>query len=123
MESLQLPGVNVLEGGTAPENLTGEIRRIRPSHLLIIDSAEMGEPPGTVRLFAPEEIGGLSFGTHALPLSVLARYLAEETGCRVTIMGIQPRSLEFDAALSEEAALAVDETVEALAASLGWTSG
>jgi hydrogenase 3 maturation protease len=122
MESLHLPGVSALDGGTAPENLTGEIRRLSPSHLIIIDSADMGDPPGAVRLLDPDDIGGMSFGTHALPLSVLAGFLSKETGCRVTIMGIQPRSLEFDAGLSREVAQAVDEAIEALAACLTTTA-
>ncbi|HVP19631.1 MAG TPA: hydrogenase maturation peptidase HycI [Spirochaetia bacterium] len=122
VESLHLPGVTVLDGGTAPENLTGGIRKISPSHLIIIDSADMGDVPGSVRLLSPEQIVGMSFGTHALSLTVLAGYLHDETGCRVAIIGIQPRSLEFDAGLSEEAARSVDETVETLAACLGTAS-
>lgn len=118
MAALSLPGVWAITGGTAPENLTGEIRQISPSHLVIVDTADMGDAPGTIRIIEPERIGGISFGTHSLPLNVLAGYLSKETGCAVTVMGIQPRSLEFDAGLSPEVARAVDEVVEALAASL-----
>ncbi len=114
IESLHFPDVRALAGGTAPENLTGEIRQLSPSHLIIVDTADMGEEPGTIRLVDPKEIGGMSFGTHALPLSVLAGYLAHETGCAVSIMGIQPRSLEFDAGLTPEVAQAVEEAVQAL---------
>ncbi len=117
--SLNLPDVRALDGGTAPENLTGEIRQLSPSHLIIVDTADMGEEPGTTRLLHPDQIAGMSFGTHALPLSVLAGYLEKETGCRVIIMGIQPRSLDFDAGLSPEVARAVDEAVGTLAACLG----
>jgi hydrogenase 3 maturation protease len=119
MAARSLPGVWAITGGTAPENLTGEIRQISPSHLIIVDTADMGDAPGTIRIIEPERIGGISFGTHSLPLSVLAGYLSRETGCAVTVMGIQPRSLEFDAGLSPEVARAVDEVVEALAVSLG----
>ncbi len=118
IESLHIPGVWALAGGSAPENLTGEVRQISPTHLIIIDSADMGAAPGTLRLVDVQEIGGMSFGTHALPLSVLAGYLAKETGCSITVMGIQPRSLEFDGALSPEVAQAVEEAVQALASSL-----
>jgi hypothetical protein len=62
------PKLNVLLGGTAPENLTGEIKKLKPSHLLIVDAAEMKAEAGTIRLLTPEEIGGFSFSTHALPL-------------------------------------------------------
>ncbi len=121
--SLHLPGVWALEGGTAPENLTGKIRELSPSHLIIADSADMGEEPGTILLLNPDEIAGISFGTHALSLGVLAGYLRQEAGCEVTIMGIQPRSLDFGAEVSTEVAGVVDEAVEALAACLGPAPG
>jgi hydrogenase 3 maturation protease len=119
MADLALPGVWALSAGPAPENLTGEVRRISPSHLIIVDAADMGEAPGTIRVVGLQEISGMSFGTHALPLSVLAGYLANETGCMITVMGIQPLSLEFDAGLSPEVGRAVDEAVQALCQCLG----
>src|SRR4030042_198259 len=50
LRDLALPHVVVLLGDTAPENLTGEIRRARPSHVLFVDAADLGELPGSVRL-------------------------------------------------------------------------
>ena len=115
VEALSLPGVTALAGGSAPENLTGEIRRLSPSLLIIVDAADMTLPAGSVRLLDPGEIGGMSFSTHTLPLTVLASYLQTETGCSLLILGIQPKSLEFDGAMSAEAAQAVEETVQAFA--------
>ncbi len=106
-----IPGVHALEAGPAPENCTAEIRRLHPSHLIIVDCAQMGEPPGTIRLVPPEDIAGVSFGTHGLPLSVLAEYIRVEVGCRVLILGIQPRSIEVGETLSPEVASAVSGAV------------
>lgn len=111
-----IPGVHAIDGGSAPENCTAEIRQLNPSHILIIDSAHMGEPPGRIRLIDSQDIGGSSFGTHGLPLSVLADYLASEIGCRVTIIGIQPASVDFGEGLSSEVRQAVEEIVLALRA-------
>ena len=61
----------------APENFTAEVRRLRPAAVVIVDCAHMDEAPGTLRLIDPREIGGVSFGTHGLPLSVLADYLSK----------------------------------------------
>lgn len=110
----RLPGVDALDGGSAPENCTAELRRISPSHLIIVDCAQMGEAPGAVRLIDAADIGGVSFGTHALPLSVLADYVAREIGCRVTVIGIQPARIEFGEALSPEVSAAVAEVTLAL---------
>ncbi len=116
---LGLAGIVTINGGTAPENATADVRKAAPTHLLIVDSADMGETPGTIRLIAPDEIGGISFGTHSLPLSVLAGYLSTETGCSVIVMGIQPRSIEFGEALSAEASRAADEAAAAIAEAVG----
>jgi len=109
-----LPGVRALDGGSAPENCTAEIRQISPSHLIIVDSAHMQETPGAVRLIESADIRGASFGTHSLPLSVLADYLQREIGCRVTVIGIQPFSMEFGEGMSAEVSAAVRETAQAL---------
>jgi hydrogenase 3 maturation protease len=109
-----LPGVHALDGGSAPENCTAEIRRIGPSHLVIVDAADLGESPGTIRVIPSEDIGGTSFGTHSLPLSVIADYLRTEVGCRVIVIGIQPKSLAFGQVVSPEIMEAVAETALAL---------
>jgi hydrogenase maturation protease HycI len=109
-----LEGVHALEAGPAPENCTAEIRRLRPSQLIIVDCAQMGEQPGSLGVFEPSEIAGVSFGTHALPLGVLADYLRAEVGCSVAVIGIQPSSLEFGEALSPPVERAVDEAVRLL---------
>ncbi len=111
-----LPGVHALDGGSAPENCTAEIRRIAASHLVIVDAADLGESPGTIRVIPPADIGGTSFGTHSLPLSVLADYLRTEVGCRVIVIGIQPKSLAFGQEVSSEVARAVAEAALALRA-------
>jgi hydrogenase 3 maturation protease len=109
-----LPGVHTLDGGSAPENCTAAIRHLAPSHLVIVDAANLSQAPGTIRVMECADIGSAGFGTHALPLSVLADYLQKEVGCRVTVIGIQPKSLEFGQTMSPEVSAAVAETVHAL---------
>lgn len=102
-----LAGVGVFAGSTAPESMTGEIKRFKPTHLVIIDAADMGLAPGSVKSIAPADIGGISFCTHSLPMNILADYLIEETGCEVVFIGIQPKSVVFGSALSDEVKRAV----------------
>ena len=109
-----LSGVHTLDGGSAPENCTAAIRHLAPSHLIIVDAADLAQAPGTIRVIECADIGSAGFGTHALPLSVLADYLQKEVGCRVTVIGIQPKSLEFGLTMSAEVSAAVAETVHAL---------
>jgi hydrogenase 3 maturation protease len=94
--------LKVLFGSTAPESFTGEIKRFKPSHLLIIDCAEFQKPPGSVILLDPETIGGVSFSTHSLPLKIMTDYLLKDLTCEIIIIGIQPKTLHFGAPCSPE---------------------
>jgi hydrogenase 3 maturation protease len=68
--------LKVFLGYTAPENLSGEIKKFKPTHVMIIDTADIGKKPGEVALFTPEDSGGISFSTHKLPIKVLAQCLS-----------------------------------------------
>jgi len=84
----------LIAGSTAPENFTGVIKEFAPDILFIIDAARMGLPAGAIRVIDKAEIGGMSFSTHMLPLSVMLRYLELETVCQVICIGIQPACTE-----------------------------
>lgn len=84
----------VLFGGTAPENITGEVIKYRPTHIIMIDTIEIQETPGTIVVLAPEEIGsGVSFSTHKLPIRIMVDYLAKRLHVKTVIIGIQPKSI------------------------------
>ena len=106
----------VIEACQAPENRTGELRRFAPDLVLIVDAAEMGESPGTIRWIPEERIDGMSASTHSLPLSMLAHYLKLELNCIVMFLGIQPASNDVGERVSEDVLQAVSEIVEALEA-------
>ena len=110
----------LIEGGTAPENYTGPLRRFQPDWVIMIDAAHLEEAPGSLAWIAWEEIGGMSASTHTLPPSMLARYLMQELGCRVALIGIQPEHLEFDEPVSAPVAEAVKNLAQELA---GWCRG
>ncbi|MFA6142797.1 MAG: hydrogenase 3 maturation endopeptidase HyCI [Candidatus Omnitrophota bacterium] len=88
--------IGIFVGATAPENLTGEIRRFRPSHILIVDSLEMKKKTGSVIALEIENVGGgVSFSTHTMPARILADYFLQSLKCRVIMIGIQPKSIKF----------------------------
>jgi hydrogenase 3 maturation protease len=98
----------LLEAGVLPERATGAIRRYQPELIIFLDAADMLEPPGTIRWIEPQEISSLSIGTHGFPLGTLSGFLAEELGCPAAVIGIQPKTLDFDAPLSDEVRQAVE---------------
>ncbi len=88
--------VRAFLGHTAPESLTGEIKKFRPTHLLIVDAASMNKAPGEACLFDAQDIReGISFSTHRMPLNILASYLRQSFPCSIMVLGIQPQTLDF----------------------------
>jgi len=90
----------VVEAAHAPENCTGLIRRFAPDLVILVDAAEMGDPPGTVRWLPWQDTDGLGTSTHTLSPFMLARYLATELSCEVALIGIQRQDTSFGAPVS-----------------------
>ncbi len=94
LSSLKLRKVEVLIVSQMPENYTSEVRRFKPSHVLIIDAADMGGNPGDVAVIDPEKVSATRVSTHAMPLTVLMEYMGKEFGIKVALVGIQPGTFE-----------------------------
>jgi hydrogenase 3 maturation protease len=109
------PEVRVFIGETAPENLTGEIKRFQPTHLLIIDAADLNKEPGHIEIMEPDTISGISFCTHSLPLKVIIGYLLESFKFQAIIIGIQPKTLVFGAQPTKEVVAAAKHLAETIA--------
>lgn len=107
------PDWRCLAAETAPENFTGLIRRLRPELLLLLDAADMGLPPGSLRRLDPSQLHARDFGTHAPSLAQLADFLSDCAG-RIVILGIQPATIQPRARLSPP----VRATLRSLARSL-----
>lgn len=103
------PRLLLCPGETAPENFSGKIKAFEPTHLLVVDAADLGEAPGTIMEINPQDVGGPTFCSHMLPLRVMIDYLAAETGAKVLLLGIQPESIEFDAPMTPAVKAAVEE--------------
>jgi hydrogenase 3 maturation protease len=106
------------DGGAAPENVTGEIRRFAPDLLVLVDAAFLERPVGAVEVVAPERIGGLTFSTHMLPASFVLDYLAAATGCRSVVLGIQIAQKDVLTAPVPAVRTAVRRLVKALQAAV-----
>jgi len=107
--------VKIFFGGTAPENLTGDLKQFIPSHLIIIDSADFKKEPGYVGFIELDKIGGMSFCTHRLPLKIMADYLLQSLPkLTIILLCIQPKSMRFGEEVSMEVQKAIDELSNAL---------
>lgn len=101
----------VISAGSAPENVTSELRSFAPDLILLVDAAEMRDVPGAICWVPIQFIEGMSASTHSLPLSMLARYLTLELNCLVALIGIQPKSNDVGEIVSAEVSQAIDEIV------------
>lgn len=113
-ELSDLATLQLIEAGTAPENITGAVRRFLPDQILLLDAADFSGSPGEIAWLDWKDTTGFSASTHSLPLHVFASYLHLELNCPVSLIGIQPLSLEFAAPLSPAVDLAIDELVSHL---------
>ena len=104
----------VFDGGTVPENYTGLIRKINPSHIILIDAVEMGKEPGYIRIIAKEEIDNYNISTHAMPISFLIRYMETTIGSKIILIGIQPKSMQLAEGITKEVEKSIEVVINAL---------
>ncbi|MEM3342446.1 MAG: hydrogenase 3 maturation endopeptidase HyCI [Thermoplasmata archaeon] len=104
----------VVNSGTAPENITGALRRFSPEVIIFVDAAEIGMAPGSIGIFPPESLGNSPLSTHTLPLKIIIEYLKTELHAKYYIIGIQPHSTEPAAEISAEVTDAVYILSEAI---------
>lgn len=70
------------------------IKRLRPSHLIIIDALEMRKRPGSI-IATRLEPGSRQKKKISSEFYQFLEILTGETACRIYFVGIQPESLDF----------------------------
>lgn len=111
--------LKIFIGSTAPENLTGDIKRFKPSHILLIDSVDFKEKPGSIIVLSPRDIGdAVSFSTHKMPAKVLIQYFSNSLNCDSILIGIQPASVAFGKKPSQAVIKSAKEVASAIAKSV-----
>ena len=110
-------------GATAPENLTGDIKRFEPSHILLIDSVDFKDRPGSIIVLSPRDIGdGVSFSTHKMPAKVLIQYFSRSFECDPILIGIQPATVDFGKSPSRHVIASAKEVASAIVKSINVSS-
>ena len=101
----QLPeDVELLDGGTSGMSLLEDMRN--REHVIVVDAVRSGKPPGTEVVLSGEQVPAFlcnKVSPHQLALSdVLANLsLMNESPRQVTVVGMEPLSLETHLGLSE----------------------
>jgi hydrogenase maturation protease len=113
-------GEILLDVGEEPLNYLGVIESVAPDTVLVFDTAQMGEKPGTIRRV---NIEGLSISatvsTHSIPLEQILRLIETRTQSNIVLFGVQPRRLELGNGMSPEVRGAVIRFASQLESILG----
>ena len=123
VESLQgKVGSNVclIECETVPESYLLEIEKFNPSHVLLIDSAILGRKPGEANLAELDEVPAFSaVSSHVMPLRIFCEHIKKVTDAKISLLLIEPKSIEFEEGLSVEVQTTADNLTKILVSLLG----
>jgi len=95
----------------ALENVLGLVEKEKPEKLVVVDAAEMGLPPGTIRRLPLGKGVEMLGSTHGLPLSFLLSLVHIP---EVVLIGIQPKEYGLGEGLSPEVQAAADSLTRLL---------
>ena len=105
------PRLHVFEGHMTPEVYIKPACDIHPTHVLIVDAAELQTAPGTWRIIEAGELREEMFTTHAIPASAIAAEIERRCNAQVGFLGIQPRRCDVSLSLSDECRRAAEQVV------------
>lgn len=95
LETSPALGWSVIDGGSAPENVTHLVRASGPDRVLLVDAADMGLAAGEIRRIDPALVADrFLIDTHAIPLDFLIASLRESVR-EVVFVGVQPARVAF----------------------------
>lgn len=81
---------HAIDAGSAPENVTGVIKKLKPRAIVFIDALLFKDaPPGSAYIVESDEISQKGF-SHTLSLDFVMDYLRAETGADLFLIGMQP---------------------------------
>ena len=89
-----------INGGSVPENFTGLIKKINPSHIILIDATLMNREAGEINIVNKENIVDVSISTHSMSLAYLIKYLQLEKEYDILFIGIEPEKMDLSFDLS-----------------------
>jgi len=112
-------GLALFDAGMAPENWLGPIARANPRAILVLDAADLGEPPGTLRLLPPAALESVGACTHGLPLGFFLNLVQDRCGAPAFLLAAQPERTGLGDEMTEPVRAAVLRAAAAVAALTG----
>ena len=97
----------VINGGIAPENYTGVLKKMDPDTVIIADAVDFGGKTGEIRIFSGGDLRSGSVSTHDVSLKLLIEYLKASMDADIYVLGIMPGANRSGKNLSDEVKNAV----------------
>ena len=107
----------VFEGHMTPDVFIAPACAAQPTHLLIVDAAELHKKPGTWQVLLPNEVEEGLFTTHTIPVIEVAAEIQRRRGAKVAFLGIQPKSRDIALSQSKECLHAAEEIADIISKS------
>lgn len=110
-----MENVVVYDCQTTPENYIDKVVDAKPDWVIIVDACNFEARPGEHRFFQDDEINEISYGllsTHTLPLTLMIELIKKQHNCRISLLGIQPKSFTMGGDLSTELIYAKGKIVD-----------
>ncbi|MEA3493894.1 MAG: hydrogenase 3 maturation endopeptidase HyCI [Candidatus Margulisiibacteriota bacterium] len=107
-------GYLLLDAGDKPENVVDKAVDYKPAKTVIIDAADFGGAAGEVRIIPEEAIPDSTLSTHAFPLRVISKIIADDTGSKVLFIGVQSKNIALGEKMSGEVKVAAEELLKCM---------
>lgn len=92
----------LIEAGETLENYFGKILALQPQVLVIADAIFSNQAPGKISVFLPQDLADyFSPGTHNTSLFDFLSTVEKDFSSRIYIIGIEPKTVEFNQEMSE----------------------
>ena len=95
-------GATLFDCGTVPENFLMKVVNHSPDFLFIVDVVDFGGEVGQMQAFKPEDLAQGGVSTHSMSLNMFTNFIEETVNTDIFIIGIQPKSLQFNTTINKE---------------------
>ena len=105
---------DLIDAGTVPENYIQPIIKKAPQNLLVIDAIDFGASPGTIKIFAPEQLNSHTISTHTLSPRLFVDMVCQNIKLDVYFVGVQPAQIQLGQSVSPQVSQAIQQLCRAL---------
>lgn len=100
---------HLFDCGTVPENYIFPILSTSCDTVILVDAADFGAKPGSIKVIALEEISGAGLSTHNSSIRLFTDLLMTgKDNLNIFAVSIQPKSVAFGEQMGEDVRTSVD---------------